>query len=46
MSLVISLVVSLCSNLSTADINKRVEELKRQHPDARVSVRVSKSCVK
>lgn len=46
MSLVISLVVSLCSGVSTADIQKRVDELQKQHPDARISVRIDRKCTK
>jgi hypothetical protein len=44
MSLAIALIVSLCSNVSTADIQKRMAELQAKHPDAKISVRFSKKC--
>lgn len=44
MHLVIAVVVSLCANVNMTDVNKRVSELQRQHPEAKVSVRFDKKC--
>ncbi len=44
MSLVISIVVSLCANVSMVDVNKKKSELEKQFPEAKVSVRVDKKC--
>ena len=44
-AITISLAVSLCSGVSMSDVQKRVQELQKQHPEAKVNVRVSKkSC--
>lgn len=46
MHLVITLVVSLCQDVSTTTIQSKMNELKTQYPDAKVSVRLDKKCNK
>ena len=44
MSLTIAIIVSLCSGISMTDVSKRKAEIEAQHPDAKVSVRIDKTC--
>lgn len=44
MLLKITLVVSLCAGLQLTQVQKRIDELKKQHPGAKVTVRVDQKC--
>jgi hypothetical protein len=45
MAIVITLVVSYCSGVSQQDIRSKLAELHKQHPEAKVSVRLDKKCL-
>lgn len=44
MTLAIALIVSMCSNTNMNDVHKRMAELQKQFPDAKITVRVDKKC--
>jgi hypothetical protein len=44
MTVVISVVVSLCGNVSMAEVKQKMAELERQNPGAKVTLRLDKKC--
>lgn len=45
MSLVITLVVSICAGVNGDAVKAKMAELKRQNPDAKITLRVDKKCL-
>jgi hypothetical protein len=42
----IAIIVSMCANVTMLDAAKKAEQIKRQHPDAVVTIRTDKKCLK
>ena len=44
MKIVITLVVSLCGNADMGAVRTKMDELKKQNPTAKVSIRIDRKC--